>query len=313
VAKERRENPRALATRLAAAFPRDPALFESVEVAGPGFLNFRYAPAFLDALPARILAEGAAYGESATGEGDAVMVEYVSANPTGPLNIVSARAAAVGAALVRLLRATSHRADGEFYVNDAGNQVDLLGESLAARFAERLSRPMSFPEGGYQGEYVRTLAADLPEGEARAALERGDVAWFRDQALERMLEWQRRDLADYGAEFARWFRESELHGSGAVARALAELESRGMIYRAQAPETVAEGRVPERDEAGDLGVATYLRTARFGDDMDRVVVRSNGAPTYLLPDIAYHRDKRARGYRTPSTCGGRTITATSRA
>ena len=296
VAKQRKENPRALAGRVAAAFPRDPALFESVEVAGPGFLNFRYSSAFLDSLPAHIVSAGATYGESASEEAGSVLVEYVSANPTGPLNVVSARAAAVGAALVRLLRATGHRSDGEFYVNDAGNQVDLLGESLAARFAEHIGDPRPFPEQGYQGEYVRALAAELPDREARAALSRGDLAWFRDQALTRMVEWQRRDLSDYGAEFARWFRESELHGSGAVARTLTELEGRGMAYRARTPETVAEGRAPEPAET-DHGDATYLRTARFGDDMDRVVVRSNGAPTYLLPDIAYHRDKRARGFR----------------
>ena len=297
VAKQRGENPRALAARLAEAFPRDPKLFEPVEVAGPGFLNFRYASAFLDALPARILAEGDAFGSSSQAPETPVLVEYVSANPTGPLNVVSARAAAVGAALVRLLRVTGHRAEGEFYVNDVGNQVDLLGESLACRFAERVGVPRAFPENGYQGEYVRDLAAALPIEEARAVLERGGVDWFRDQALARMLEWQRRDLADYGAEFARWFRESELHRSDAVRQTLAELEARGMIYRARVPESVAAARRAGGDEAPELGEATYLRTARFGDDTDRVVVRSNGAPTYLLPDIAYHRDKHARGFR----------------
>jgi arginyl-tRNA synthetase len=295
-AKALGQNPRALAARLAAAFPRDPSIFESVEVAGPGFLNFRYSPAFLDQLPARIDSEAEAFGESRQpGEG-AVLVEYVSANPTGPLNVVSARAAAVGASLVRLLRATGQGAEGEFYVNDAGHQVGLLGQSLAARFAERIGVPRAMPEEGYQGEYLRELAAALPEAPARAALERGDFAWFRDQALDRMLAWQRRDLSDYGAEFARWFRESELHDSSRVTETLAELERRGMIYRARTPETRSSER-PDAEEADELGDATYLRTSRFGDDSDRVVMKSTGAPTYLLPDIAYHRDKRARGFR----------------
>lgn len=303
LAKELRQPPRALAERLAAAFPRDPALFERVEVAGAGFVNFTYAEPFLRALPARVLAEGTGFGHSARGRGERVLVEYVSANPTGPLNVVSARAAAVGATLVRLLRAAGWEAEGEFYVNDAGRQVDLLGASLAARFAQKIGEDRPLPDGGYQGGYLADLAAALPEAGARAALAAGDAAWFRDQALERMLAWQKHDLDAYGAEFATWFRESALHGSGAVDAALAELEKRGMTYRAAAPEVDRTGGVrkdrvhDEDDEAPQAGAATYLRTTSFGDDVDRVVVRSNGAPTYLLPDIAYHAGKRERGFR----------------
>jgi arginyl-tRNA synthetase len=298
LAKDARTAPRALAESLVRAFPRDPELFASVEVAGPGFLNFRYAPAFLESLPARIAADGDRFGRSTGGAGRRVLVEYVSANPTGPLNVVSARAAAVGAALVRLLEATGHEAEGEFYVNDAGTQVDLLGESVAARFAERVGVARPFPEQGYLGAYIGDIAGALPADEARAALERGDDGWFRDQALERMVAGQRRDLSDYGAEFSRWSRESALHRAGAVNETLAELEARGMIYRARAPESWSGDRPPGReDEEEARGEATYLRTNRFGDDVDRVVVRASGAPTYLLPDIAYHRDKHARGFR----------------
>jgi len=222
----------------------------------------------------------------------------VSANPTGPLNVVSARAAAVGATLVRLLEATGHEAAGEFYVNDAGSQVDLLGESVAARFAERAGVPRPFPKDGYLGAYVGDIAATLPVAEARAALDRGDSGWFRDQALERMVAGQRRDLLDYGTEFSGWLRESSLHRSGAVGETLAALEARGMIYRARQPESWSGDRPPGRDEEGEgREEATYLRTHQFGDDIDRVVVRSTGVPTYLLPDIAYHRDKHARGFR----------------
>jgi arginyl-tRNA synthetase len=298
LAKEAKRPPRALAEALAAAFPDDPSRFLPPEVAGPGFLNFRYAPAFLAALPGRIREQGESFGRSDHGAGESVLVEYVSANPTGPMNVVSARAAAVGSTLVRLLEATGHRAAGEFYVNDAGNQVDLLGESLAAQFAARIGQDRPLPEGGYRGSYLAELAARLPEEEARRAL--GDphgAAWFRDQALERMVAWQRADLEAYGVTFDRWMRESSLHQSGAVQATLAELEHRGVVYRDTKPRGVSEaaearaGKNAERDEP-----ATWLSTHPFGDDMDRVVVRANGVPTYLLPDIAYHRDKHERGF-----------------
>jgi arginyl-tRNA synthetase len=270
--------PRAVAEGLASAFTAEGDVFEKPEVAGPGFLNFRYTPRFVASLPSRIVRDGDRFGSHDHAGGLRILVEYVSANPTGPLNVVNGRAAAVGAALVRLLRATGHDAEGEFYVNDTGGQVELLGTSLAGRFAERVGQPFEFPENGYQGEYLTTLAATLPEAEARRALDDGPpYAWFRGQALERMLASQRHDLEDYGAEFATWFRESTLHDSGAVDRALETLESRGVVY--------------EQDGA------RWVRTTSFGDDKDRVVVRSNGAPTYLLPDIAYHRDKRQRGFR----------------
>jgi arginyl-tRNA synthetase len=299
LARESRRPPRQLAEALAAAFPRDPELFEAIEVAGPGFLNFRYSPAFLDRLPGEVRAERDGFGRSRLGAGAAVLVEYVSANPTGPLNVVNARAAAVGATLVRLLDATGHRATGEFYVNDAGSQVDLLGESVAARFAERVGLTHEFPEQGYRGGYIQDIARALPESEGRAALGRADgAAWFRDRALEHILAWQRGDLGDYGAEFARWFRESELHRSGQVTATLAALEERGMTYRALRSEAGEDDRGHAREPASaESEEATFLRTSRFGDDVDRVVVRGNGAPTYLLPDIAYHRDKRARGFR----------------
>lgn len=296
--KEAGRPPRALAESMAAAFPRRDDLFAGVEVAGPGFLNFRYHARFLDSLPARIREADARFGSSGGG-GVPILVEYVSANPTGPLNVVSARAAAVGACLVRLLEATGHRAEGEFYVNDAGNQVDLLGESVAARFAEQAGVARTFPAEGYKGDYVKDIASDLPKEEGMAALARPEgAAWFKRQALERMLAGQKLDLDAYGAVFSRWVCESEIHESGAVGRTLAELESRGMTYRALRPEAGPADRAATRDGAEEpLAEATFLRTARFGDDCDRVVVKAGGVPTYLLPDIAYHRDKRARGFR----------------
>jgi arginyl-tRNA synthetase len=298
LAKPLKKPPRAVAEAIAQAFPADPERFEKPEVAGPGFLNFRYAAAFVAGLPARIVGEGARFGESSFGSGEKVLVEYVSANPTGPLNVVNARAAAVGSAMVRLLRATGHAADGEYYVNDAGVQADLLGESLAARFAERIGVPRAFPEKGYVGGYLRDLATELPEDEARTALAGGDAGWFRDQAIARIVAGQRKDLDAYGAEFAVWFRESSLHQSGAVMEALAALEQRGVTYRARKPRVDRSG-APEgaADDEVAGADATFLATTDYGDDKDRVVRKSDGRPAYILPDIAYHRNKRGRGYR----------------
>ena len=301
LAKSAKKPPRALAEAIAKSFPLEGSPFRAVEVAGPGFLNFRYSDAWLAALPGRILGDGAAFGRSDRGGGVRILVEYVSANPTGPMNIVSARAAAVGSALVRLLDAAGYTPASEFYVNDAGNQVDLLGESVAARFAERIGVSRPLPEEGYRGEYVKELAARLPEAEARVALEKPDGArWFRDHALELVVDWQRSDLEAYGVRFDRWFRESSLHHE-AVEETRVALEARGVTYRAEKPEGVteaAETRVrTEAGAAGGSGIATWLRTSRYGDSMDRVVVRSDGRPTYLLPDVAYHADKRARGFR----------------
>ena len=294
LAKPLRLPPRKIAESLAAAFPASAHLLKP-EVAGPGFLNFRYAPEFLERLPATILEKSEAFGTSSFGAGERILVEYVSANPTGPLNVVNARAAAVGSALVKLLRAAGYHAEGEFYVNDAGVQTDLLGASLAARFAERVGVPREFPEKGYLGSYLHDLALQLPEAEARKALDAGDTAWFRDQALVRIVAWQQKDLADYGAEFSTWFRESSLHASGAVMEALAALEARGVTYRATRPAVDRSGAPAEAREEETLGgEATFLRTTDYGDDKDRVVRKSDGRPAYILPDIAYHRTKRER-------------------
>jgi len=302
VAKEAGLAPRALADAIVRHWPAGEGVTEAPEVAGAGFLNLRYRDDFLASLPVRVLAAGEGFGSSDFGGGERILVEFVSANPTGPMNIVSARAAAVGASLVALLRAAGWEAASEFYVNDAGNQVDLLGASLRARFRARIGGDGTIPEGGYQGEYLATLADGLPEAEARAALDSpGGDAWFRDQALERMVAWQQRDLARYGVVFDRWFRESALHDSGAVDETLRVLEARGVTYRAVKPQGVSEAAAArvEAEEGAASGdaEATWLRTHDHGDDMDRVIVRADGRPTYLLPDIAYHRDKRGRGFR----------------
>ena len=251
-------------------------LIEDASLAGPGFVNLRLSlPALRDELVS-IVGNGDAYGTWPSTGQKPVLVEFVSANPTGPMNVVNARAGAVGAALVRLFRAAGIGADAEFYVNDAGRQVDLLGASVAARFRERLGEPADFPEDGYQGSYVGELATLVPEDEGRAALARADLSWFREFALTRMLTSQKEDLAAYGVTFDRWSRESALHAGGSLARALEDLRTAGHVYE-------SEG-------------ATWFRSTAFGDEKDRVLVRQNGEPSYFLADIAYHREKFERGY-----------------
>ncbi len=276
LARELRRAPREVAEALAQQFPGDPAVIGRVEVAGPGFLNFHYSDRFVRRVALRIVQAGEEFGRSRAPTPRSVLVEYVSANPTGPLNVVNARAAAVGSALVRLFLAAGHRAQSEFYVNDEGRQVELLGESLAARFAQSRGEPAALPEGGYEGFYLEALARGLPTAEAEERWSRRDLAWFGRQAVDRIVEGQRRDLEGYGVHFERWQRESDIHASGQVEATFAELRGRGVVY-------AQEG-------------AEWLQTTRFGDDKDRVLVRSSGKPTYLLPDIAYHRDKKARGF-----------------
>jgi arginyl-tRNA synthetase len=280
LAKTARKPPRQVAEALRKAFETEPDVVGGVEIAGAGFLNFRLAPAWLAANVRRILANPDSYGSSRVGRGEKILVEYVSANPTGPLNVVNARAASFGDALLRILNAAGYAADGEFYVNDWGTQAELFGASVRTRFAESLGLPAPpIPEEGYAGEYVADAAAKLDREDAKRWLElpeREQRLEFGRAAIDLMVERQRAQLEGFGVAIKRWYRESELHRSGQVERALARLRDRGHVY--------------EKDGA------LWFRATQFGDQEDRVVVRSNGVPTYVLPDTAYHDDKFARGY-----------------
>ncbi len=209
------------------------------------------------------------------------MVEFVSANPVGPLNVVNARAAAVGDTLVRLLDAAGYDAASEFYVNDAGRQVEVLAESVYARYMELRGEDYAFPEDGYRGEYVRDIAAQaMQDGSAAARLSAANAdearAFFREYALRHILDWQKRSLAKYEVRFDRWFSERELRETGAVEAMIGEMEAAGHTYK----------------EDGAL----WFRSSDFGDDKDRVLIKSDGLYTYVAPDLAYHRDKLSRGF-----------------
>ncbi len=255
--RQPRELAQELADRIAAA---PPPHVTAVEVAGPGFVNFRLDGTWLHDLIPTVLAAGPDYGRSDLGAGRRVMVEFVSANPTGPVHAGHARGAAFGDSLARLLEFTGHRVTREFYVNDRGVQMQLFGESLAARRDGK--EP---PEGGYHGRYVTEWASHMPA-------DADPVQWGRDWALAD----QRRVLERMNVTFDSWFSEKEMVDTGAIERTLADLRERGVVYEADG--------------------AVWLRSTDYGDDKDRVLVKSDGEYTYLLPDIAYHRDKFARGH-----------------
>jgi arginyl-tRNA synthetase len=262
------EAPRQIAERLADELQGQlEGLLERTEVAGPGFLNLFIADAWHRHALAGVLAAGEGFGAGDTEEPERILDEFVSANPTGPLVAASGRAAAYGDALARILEHIGNNVAREYYVNDAGGQIRLLGESVSAR-----ARDLDPPEGGYQGDYVAALAREIPDAAT------APVDELADRAVQLLLAQIKATLERYGVKFDRFFSEHSLHEGSPdeVERALATLEQRGHLYR-------HEG-------------ATWLRTTTFGDDKDRVVVRSNGEPTYLASDLAYMLDKRKRGF-----------------
>ena len=278
LAKREGRNPRELAVEIVGALELAPEFVSEVEIAGPGFINFRYAPEWYDASLRGVVAQGADYGKSQAAAGQKIQIEFVSANPTGPVNVVSARAAAVGNAMANMLQFAGAEVEREYYVNDAGKQVEKLALSVEARFQELQGKPLEIPEGGYHGEYlaeVTRAVADANPGLSEMPLEER-VTFFRKAAIDHLVASQRADLSAFGVEFDRWFHESELAEAGAVEETLEKLKSSGETYE-------KEG-------------AVWLRTEPHGTNDDKVIVKSDGIPTYLLPDLAYHVNKFAREY-----------------
>jgi len=264
------EAPRDVAVRLSAELERElgaEGSIERVEVAGPGFVNVFLSDVWYRRAMARLAAAGKDLGPAPTESPERVLVEFVSANPTGPLHVGGGRHAAYGDALVRLLEAVGHDVQREFYVNDAGGQVRRFAASIAARMTG--GEP---PEEGYEGQYV----ADLAERLLADGIDPADSEAVGRHGIELILEGVRSTLDRFGVRFDNWFSERGLYESGEVEAALARLEERGHAYR-------SEG-------------ALWLRSTDFGDDKDRVLVRADGEPTYLAADVAYHQDKLERGF-----------------
>ena len=311
LAKTARRSPRDLAQAIVAALPANP-LVTKAEVAGNGFINFYLAPGAYGAVVAQVFEQGAAYGRSTAGNGERILLEFVSANPTGPLHVAHGRHAAYGATLGNLLDAAGYVVHREFYVNDAGRQMDILAASLWLRYLELFGETPVFPAGGYQGGYLKDIAGEVRDAfgdqllHPAAAATDGlppDAAAGGDKdahvdaliarakeligadsfarvlviARDRLLQNIKTDLESFGVVYDRWYSELSLASSGALDRALERLQSQGQLY-------FKDG-------------ATWFRASAFGDEKDRVVVRENGLKTYFASDIAYHLDKRVRGFQ----------------
>jgi len=279
LARRERANPRKTAERVLQELKLPPSLIAKTEIAGPGFINFWLAEDQLAQAHQQILKAGAKYGRATWGAGLKVNVEFVSANPTGPLHVGHGRGAALGDAIASLLEWTGHTVTREFYVNDAGVQIDKAAQSLWARVRQEAGYQAEVPEGGYHGEYVRENARGVLEREGRAFAdlpEEEALRRCRSLIVRIQREEQDSDLEQFGVKFDVISSEQSAYDSGGVERAIQLLESRGLTYE-------SEG-------------ALWLRTTDFGDDKDRVLRKSDGTLTYLTPDIAYHIDKHDRGF-----------------
>lgn len=279
LAKPARKAPRVIAEALRGKLAPHADLLARVEVAGPGFVNLYLRPEAFFAEADAVRVQDRSYGASDRGRDRRLLLEFVSANPVGPLNVVSARAAAVGDSLARILRSQGVAVHKEYYVNDAGNQARLFGLSLFTRWRQSLGEDRPMPEEGYQGDYVLPAALAIAReqaGELAAADEAGQIALFRRCGVERMMASHRGDLADFGVEFDQWFSELSLYERGKVQAAMEDLKARGYVY--------------------ELDGAVWFRSTDFGDDKDRVLIKANGDPAYIMADIAYHRNKYERGF-----------------
>jgi arginyl-tRNA synthetase len=279
LARELKRAPRQIAEQIVEHLDLEAAGIEAVEIAGPGFLNFRLSSGVVASVLPNILAADEAWGRSETGAGARVMVEFVSANPTGPLHIGHGRQAALGDAICSLLTWTGWDVHREFYYNDGGRQMELLALSVYSRYLEHFGDEAEVPEGGYHGGYIAEIAQRLADdvGEAyRDGVSEQELDEICALAVRILRAEQDRDLGDFGVIFDEYYLESSLYSEGRVDGTIQALKDTGLVYE-------HEG-------------ATWLKTTEFGDQKDRVMVRSNGLPTYFVPDIAYHLHKWQRGF-----------------
>ncbi|HRO12092.1 arginine--tRNA ligase [Amaricoccus sp.] len=293
LARPARMAPRDIAAALADALKDAPGVV-SAEVAGPGFLNLRLDPAQWFGVIPQVLAAGSDFGRSETGAGRRVNVEFVSANPTGPMHVGHVRGAVFGDALAGLLAFAGHEVTREYYINDGGAQVDVLARSAYERYREACGLEPAIAEGLYPGDYL------IPVGEALKAkygdrlLDKGEQYWLaevREFATDAMMAMIREDLAALGVEMDHYFSERSLYGTGQIEAALATLAARGLIYEGMLEPP--KGKLPEDWEPREQ---TLFRSTAFGDDTDRPVKKSDGGWTYFAPDIAYHFNKIERGF-----------------
>lgn len=270
---------RRIAESIAAHLDDKQQYIDKVEVAGPGFINFFLSPKWLYEGLEDILIRKSSFGHSNLGEGIKVQVEFVSANPVGPMHIGHGRWAAVGDTIANLLSALGYEVEREFYINDYGSQMNIFGKSVAARYCELLGQEVTFPAEGYQGEYIKEIAQEIIQADSDRYLDLSPdkrEELFKERAYQQVLEHMKKTLHQIGVDFGIWFSERSLHQSGAIDEVIEELKNKGLVYQ------------------GDG--ALWLRTSEFGDDKDRVLVRESGEPTYFAADIAYHKNKFSRGF-----------------
>ena len=280
LARSERKNPKVIAQIIERNVEKGTAGLDSVEIAGPGFLNLKMSRKFfLDRL-ADAVEQRNDFGKSNVGQGTKIMIEFVSANPTGPLHIGHGRGAAVGDALARILKKAGYDLKTEYYVNDVGNQMNILGRSTWLRYLELLGNDADFPEDHYRGEYIKDIAQlaidqhgkkffDKPEGEC--------VPFFKELAKDNILEGIKKDLSNFRVTFDNWFSEQSLYENNSVEGAIEWLRNEGHVY--------------------DKDGAVWLKSSAFDDDKDRVIVKKTGEKTYFCSDIAYHQNKIKRGFK----------------
>ncbi|HEX7774899.1 MAG TPA: arginine--tRNA ligase, partial [Parvibaculum sp.] len=295
LAKPAGMNPRALAEKLAAKLKAEPSVTE-VNIAGPGFINLRLNDDIWRGGIADVLRAGTATGASDLGAGKAVNVEYVSANPTGPMHVGHVRGAVFGDALANLLEKVGYQVCREYYINDAGGQIEVLARSAYLRYREALGETIAIPEGLYPGDYLKPVGEALKAAHGTKLTQMSEAEWLpivRNTAIDAMMELIRGDLAVLGITHEVFYSERELHKSGAIEKTLKLLEDKGLIYTG-----VLEAPKGEQSDDWEPREQTLFRSTQFGDDADRAVKKSDGSWTYFAPDIAYHLDKYNRGYKT---------------
>jgi arginyl-tRNA synthetase len=290
LAKAVKDSPAAVAKKIMAGFAWDADFVQpdpqlAATVTG-GFINFRLSNPFLHRVLSNAAASPQTFGRNQADPPKRILFEFVSANPTGPMVVVNGRAAAIGDTLARVNTWIGNTVEREYYVNDYGNQVELLGASIAARYGQKLGRDCAIPEGGYEGDYIKDLARDIgaahPELASAPLGEASQV--FAREAVSRIIAEQKTILEHYGVKYDRWFRESELHKSDAPQKTLSLLRGKGLAYE-------NEG-------------AVWFKSTQFGDEKDRVLVRQDKSPTYFLADLSYHIHKASRGFDESYTFWG---------
>src|SRR5699024_10391007 len=271
-----KDNPRNIAEQIVEGLEYDNQKIEAVEIAGPGFINFRYAENYLfDELQA-VLDQQQNFGKTETLSGQRVLVEFVSANPTGPLTVGHGRNAVLGDTVARLLEWTGAEVDREYYFNNAGRQMRKLGQSVRARYLQELGKNVNLPDGGYEGEYIHDIARALVDEHSDSLIKREEIDVFKDKAEEMIFEKIQSTLRRMDIQMDSFFNEQEVYDNGSIDHIVNMLRDKELAY--------------------DKDGATWFRTTEFGKEKDTVLIKSSGEPTYRLPDIAYHANKLDRGY-----------------